>query len=119
MDGKWKTFRGLHDDHLFGLRIQLPPFKDPATYHAILIPNRSFTPLPVFRSRNPWAQRPTPETGRRDRNGVTDMDISLGIQVPPQKVLGPSKPTPQTPSQRVLGSLGFMKVIVFDTLMVV
>ena len=27
--------------------------------------------------------------------------LSLGIQVPPQKVLGPSKPTPVPPSQRV------------------
>ena len=29
----------------------------------------------------------------------------LGLQVPPQKVFGPSKPT-QTPSQKVLGALG-------------
>ena len=33
------------------------------------------------------------------------MYSSLGVQVPPQKVLGPSKPT-QAPSQRVLGSIG-------------
>ena len=34
--------------------------------------------------------------------------ISLGLQVPPQKVFGPSKPTPNTFSESMTGALGFV-----------
>ena len=36
------------------------------------------------------------------------INISLGLQVPPQKVFGPSWQPPQTPSAEVLGALGYI-----------
>ena len=39
-------------------------------------------------------------------------DVSLRIQVPPQKVLGPSKPTSNTFSEGTIGSSEFVEKII-------
>ena len=36
--------------------------------------------------------------------------LTLGLQVPPQKAFGPSKPTPNTFETKVLGALGLVSL---------
>ena len=65
--------------------------------------------IPSFcaRSSAPSHRHPGRAKGERLQLFQSSATYRLGIQVPPQKVLGPSKPTPVPPSQRVLESIGY------------
>ena len=48
-----------------------------------------------------------------DLSQMDRLSIPLGLQAPPQKVSGPSWHPPQTPSQKVLGALGYGMLLSF------